>query len=127
MVEDKDLVLIGNSAKLSKLEKVIYKNLKELKIKPLGIELSIVLKDKTYIVYPTNPSQEIQGLDVISRGTNQSYSGRLGAANYFPSAFEENNQDYNIMILWKNPLGHYLNSLLEGNGITPCRPFPIEL
>ena len=126
MVDDKDLVLIGNSAKLSKLEKVIYKNLKALKIRPDRIKLSVVLKDKTYIVYPTNPSREIQGLDVISRGS-KGYSGRLGAAEYFPGAFEENNQDYNILILWKNPLGHYLNSLLEGNGITPCRPFPIEI
>lgn len=110
---NQELVLLGSVKEISNIDKIIFNNLKKLEIRPKDVPLSVALyKGNKLLVYPSDPSKPIQGISSCSK-QNKGYSGKLGFVEYFPCAFEKDNKDYGILILFKNPLSHYLNCLEE--------------
>ncbi len=111
--------LIHIASGLSKIEKIIFKNLKDLKIQPENIPLTSQpyksnYRCDGYIIYPTDPNRPITGVSHVSK-ENMVYNNRkLGQLIEFPNAFTIKNKYYDLIVIFNNPLEYYINEIKFG-------------
>lgn len=112
--------LIQVISDISKIEKIILKNLKDIKIQPKNIPLTSQLYKSDYrcdgyVIYPTDPNRPITGVSHTSKEYTVYNNRNLGQLIEFPNAFTIKNKYYDIIVIFNNPLEYYINEIKFGS------------